>query len=76
MIVFKKLLISYFNWYENFFRSPCGANGLCINEKPGYICDCVQGYEFDGTTCIGNKHASKKWDRFMPNTSCLGDISE
>ena len=40
---------------EIFFSSPCGANGLCINEQPGYICDCVQGYEFDGTTCKGKK---------------------
>ena len=31
---------------------PCGAHGTCINQVPGYNCECNVGYEFDGTTCV------------------------
>lgn len=31
---------------------PCGSNGVCANESPGYRCTCHRGYEFDGTTCM------------------------
>ena len=30
---------------------PCGIHGTCINQVPGYQCECNVGYEFDGTTC-------------------------
>ena len=33
-------------------KNPCGDNGYCVNEQPGYRCDCFKGYEFDATTCI------------------------
>ena len=26
---------------------PCGAHGSCINQVPGYNCECNVGYEFD-----------------------------
>ena len=33
-------------------KPQCGTHGYCVNEQPGYKCDCFQGYEFDGTTCV------------------------
>ena len=33
-------------------KNPCGDNGYCVNEQPGYRCDCFKGYEFDAKTCV------------------------
>ena len=35
--------------------NPCGNDGECSEEsiagKRGFICDCRQGFAFDGSTC-------------------------
>ena len=30
----------------------CGRNGRCVNQAPGYQCDCGKGFQFDGVTCV------------------------
>lgn len=35
-------------------NTSCGPNSDCINQVPGFRCDCHQGYELlDNVTCIG-----------------------
>ena len=32
---------------------PCHTNATCNNTDGSYICDCVKGYDGDGTNCTG-----------------------
>ena len=43
-------------------------NGNCLNETPGYKCNCHRGYEFDGTTCID---ANECLDQVCDNGVCI-----
>ena len=29
---------------ENIGKKSCGEHGQCVNEQPGWKCDCQQGY--------------------------------
>ena len=33
----------------------CAENAICINTPGSFICMCDEGYDGDGTTCVG-KH--------------------
>ena len=37
----------------------CGVHGTCENFAGGYRCNCVTGYEQNGSTCIGKSHEAK-----------------
>ena len=43
-------------------------NGNCLNETPGYKCNCHRGYEFDGTTCIDTNECL---DQVCDNGVCI-----
>ena len=43
-------------------------NGDCLNESPGYKCNCHRGYEFDGTTCIDTNECL---DQVCDNGVCI-----
>lgn len=43
---------------ECVFYSPCKFG--CRNTDGSYACECPEGYEVQGTDCIGNLHTRKK----------------
>ena len=31
----------------------CGPHGICVNSVGSYDCQCIKGYQWNGTQCIG-----------------------
>lgn len=34
----------------------CGSNAMCLNENGILVCKCNQGYNGNGTNCVGMKY--------------------
>ena len=45
--------ITFFPDIDECLNNPCPANSKCIDEDPGYTCECKTGYSLVGGVCTG-----------------------